>query len=211
VLSQQAYILFYARQGTPWFSKFVETTIPLLQRCNTSPKSVLDITDGQDKSFPILNENIERSGVGESKELTDGQNKSFPILNGNIERSGAGESKEFPKKFDYSGQQSREFLETDDVIYASPCREQFPAGTPNKKTPNLNGSEDINAQVQPLNSTSLTKIAKPGGSSYAENAAPDKNKRSLDVFDFTENDGFNPLTPPNSPPYQTPGDWIYFY
>jgi hypothetical protein len=211
VLSQQAYILFYARQGTPWFSKFVETTIPLLQRCNTSPKSVLDITDGQDKSFPILNENIERSGVGESKELTDGQNKSFPILNGNIERSGAGESKEFPKKFDYSGQQSCEFLETDDVIYASPCREQFPAGPPNKKTLNLNGSEDINAQVQPLNSTSLTKNAKPGGSSYAENAAPDKNKRSLDVFDFTENDGFNPLTPPNSPPYQTPGDWIYFY
>ncbi|GAU31425.1 hypothetical protein TSUD_221960 [Trifolium subterraneum] len=204
VLSQEAYMLFYARQGTPWFSKFVESRIPVLERCNTSPKSVLDVTDGQDKSCPTLNGNIERSGVGESKELTDGQNKSFPTLNGNIERSGAGESKEFPKKFDYSGRQSREFLETDDIIYASPCREQFPAGPSNQKTPNLSGSEDINAQVQPLNRTSLTNIAKPGGSSHAENGAPDKNKCSQDVFDFIENDGFNPLTPPNSPPYQTP-------
>ncbi|XP_062029363.1 ubiquitin carboxyl-terminal hydrolase 21 [Rosa rugosa] len=44
VLSQEAYILFYARQGTPWFSSLMEgqmscSDLPIM---NTSPKSVLD-------------------------------------------------------------------------------------------------------------------------------------------------------------------------
>lgn len=181
VLSQEAYILFYARQGTPWFSSFAESTIPCLNlsRMNTSPKSVLDITDGQDKSFSILNENIEKSG--------------------------AGKSKEFSEKSDYSCQQSRKFPENDDVIDASPCRKQVPAGPSNQKNLHLNGSEDISAQVLPVNYASPTGIAKPGGSSYAENVAPDKNKCSLEANDFIENDVFNALTPPNSPPSQTPG------
>jgi ubiquitin carboxyl-terminal hydrolase 36/42 len=182
VLSQEAYILFYARQGTPWFSSFAESTIPCLNlsRMNTSPKSVLDITDGQDKSFSILNENIEKSG--------------------------AGKSKEFSEKSDHSCQQSRKFPENDDVIDASPCRKQVPAGPSNQKNLHLNGSEDISAQVLPVNYASPTGIAKPGGSSYAENVAPDKNKCSLEANDFIENDVFNALTPPNSPPSQTPGD-----
>lgn len=181
VLSQEAYILFYAQQGTPWFSSFAESTIPCLNlsRMNTSPKSVLDITDGQDKSFSISNENIERSGAGKSKKNSE--------------------------KSDYSCQQSRKFPENDDVIDASPCRKQFPAGPLNQKTLHLNGSEDISAQVLPVNYASPTGIAKPGGSSYAENVAPDKSKCSLEANDFIENDVFNALTPPNSPPSQTPG------
>lgn len=109
------------------------------------------------------------------------------------------------EKSDYSCQQSRKFPENDDVIDASPCRKQFPAGPLNQKTLHLNGSEDISAQVLPVNYASPTGIAKPGGSSYAENVAPDKSKCSLEANDFIENDVFNALTPPNSPPSQTPG------
>ncbi|KAM7530986.1 hypothetical protein LguiB_034396 [Lonicera macranthoides] len=47
VLSQEAYILFYAKQGTPWFSSFMETEKPFLYPTisNTSPKSVLENVD----------------------------------------------------------------------------------------------------------------------------------------------------------------------
>ncbi|KAG9152745.1 hypothetical protein Leryth_018903 [Lithospermum erythrorhizon] len=44
VLSQEAYILFYAKKGTPWFSDFIDTQNPVVEQrlLNTSPKSVLD-------------------------------------------------------------------------------------------------------------------------------------------------------------------------
>lgn len=47
VLSDEAYILFYTRQGTPWFSNFLETYKPSLDPnlSNTSPKSVLENVD----------------------------------------------------------------------------------------------------------------------------------------------------------------------
>ncbi|CAI9095354.1 OLC1v1031284C1 [Oldenlandia corymbosa var. corymbosa] len=47
VLEQEAYILFYVKQGTPCFSSFVETHKKLMELgvLNTSPKSVLDILD----------------------------------------------------------------------------------------------------------------------------------------------------------------------
>lgn len=47
VLSEEAYILFYARQGTSWFSNFMETYKPSLDPnlSNTSPKSVLENVD----------------------------------------------------------------------------------------------------------------------------------------------------------------------
>ncbi|MFS8030013.1 putative ubiquitinyl hydrolase 1 [Helianthus anomalus] len=47
VLSEEAYILFYAKQGTPWFSNFLETFKPSLNSnlSNTSPKSVLENVD----------------------------------------------------------------------------------------------------------------------------------------------------------------------
>ncbi|KEH25397.1 putative ubiquitinyl hydrolase 1 [Medicago truncatula] len=160
VLSQEAYILFYARQGTHWFSNFAESTI--LSLMNTSPKSVLDITYCHDKSFSIVNENIKRSRIGESREFSE-------------------------KKFEYSSPQSRKFPDT------FPRREQFPFGSSNQKI-----------RVRHWESTSLAYISKLGGSSYAKNVASDSNKRSLEVYDFTENDDFNPVTPSKSPPSQTP-------
>ncbi|KAD3641515.1 hypothetical protein E3N88_30739 [Mikania micrantha] len=47
VLSEEAYILFYAKQGTPWFSNFLETFKPIYYSnfSNTSPKSVLENVD----------------------------------------------------------------------------------------------------------------------------------------------------------------------
>ncbi|KAI3707641.1 hypothetical protein L6452_26268 [Arctium lappa] len=47
VLSEEAYILFYTRQGTPSFSNFMETYKLSVDRTlsNTSPKSVLDNVD----------------------------------------------------------------------------------------------------------------------------------------------------------------------
>ncbi|KAK3041587.1 hypothetical protein RJ639_000721 [Escallonia herrerae] len=47
VLSQDAYILFYAEQGTQWFSNFLETLKPSISSniSSTSPKSVLDGVD----------------------------------------------------------------------------------------------------------------------------------------------------------------------
>ncbi|KAL8484070.1 hypothetical protein ACS0TY_026678 [Phlomoides rotata] len=44
VLSQDAYILFYAKESTPWFSSFIESQKEFVHSTmwNTSPKSVLD-------------------------------------------------------------------------------------------------------------------------------------------------------------------------
>ncbi|KAH9624342.1 hypothetical protein KSS87_007399 [Heliosperma pusillum] len=45
-LRQEAYILFYARKGTPWFSSLLEQwKANLEEKSNTSPKSVLDRSD----------------------------------------------------------------------------------------------------------------------------------------------------------------------
>lgn len=49
VLSQDAYILFYAKRGTPWFSSLMKAEKqPLdLDTGTTSPQSVLDNIDGR--------------------------------------------------------------------------------------------------------------------------------------------------------------------
>ncbi|GFS32580.1 ubiquitin-specific protease 20 [Actinidia rufa] len=73
VLSQEAYILFYAKQGTPWFSDFIETEMSSLYQniSNNSPKSVLDIMDHVSTSSPNManNHNVEIKKV---TELVDG-------------------------------------------------------------------------------------------------------------------------------------------
>lgn len=56
VLHQEAYILFYARQGTPWFSSLMQTQKPCLDpnTSGNSPKSVLDNVDSISTSLPTL-------------------------------------------------------------------------------------------------------------------------------------------------------------
>ncbi|XP_010434606.1 PREDICTED: ubiquitin carboxyl-terminal hydrolase 20 isoform X1 [Camelina sativa] len=65
VLSQDSYILFYAREGTPWFSSIAEQMQPLLplleaSLANSSPKSVLDSSNGECLS-EISYENVDKS------------------------------------------------------------------------------------------------------------------------------------------------------
>lgn len=62
VLSQDPYILFYAREGTPWFSRASEEMHPLLEASlvNSSPKSVIDSSNGECLS-EISYENVDKS------------------------------------------------------------------------------------------------------------------------------------------------------
>jgi ubiquitin carboxyl-terminal hydrolase 36/42 len=55
VLSQEAYILFYAKQGTPWFSNFIEKQKQCIDLAilNTSPKSVFDNVDASTSSSSL--------------------------------------------------------------------------------------------------------------------------------------------------------------
>lgn len=64
VLSQTAYILFYAREGTPWFSSLIESQKFCLDPSisNTSPKSVLDNVD-RGTLFPGV-EKVDNCKVG---------------------------------------------------------------------------------------------------------------------------------------------------
>ncbi|XP_051115464.1 ubiquitin carboxyl-terminal hydrolase 21-like [Andrographis paniculata] len=63
VLSQEAYILFYAREGTPWYSSYIDALTSVLNiPLNTSPKSVLESApamspDLQEKPTPNSNSN----------------------------------------------------------------------------------------------------------------------------------------------------------
>ncbi|XP_060207600.1 ubiquitin carboxyl-terminal hydrolase 20-like [Lycium barbarum] len=56
VLSQEAYVLFYAKRGTPWFSDFIDGLKPFIDPSiwNTSPKSVLENTDAVSETSPRL-------------------------------------------------------------------------------------------------------------------------------------------------------------
>ncbi|CAN4076240.1 unnamed protein product [Withania somnifera] len=55
VLSEEAYVLFYAKRGTPWFSDFIEGQNPFIDPSilNTSPKSVLENTDAVHITSPL--------------------------------------------------------------------------------------------------------------------------------------------------------------
>ncbi|KAA8525876.1 hypothetical protein F0562_007731 [Nyssa sinensis] len=76
VLSQEAYILFYAKQGTPWFSTFMETQKLFFDHnmSNTSPKSVLDNVDHNGTLSPSVPSvvNSHRLEIHETKDAADG-------------------------------------------------------------------------------------------------------------------------------------------
>ncbi|KAK4364631.1 hypothetical protein RND71_015989 [Anisodus tanguticus] len=76
VLSQEAYVLFYAKSGTPWFSDFIELQKPFIDPSirSTSPKSVLENTDAVYETSPLL-PNAQAFRV---KESNDAANESSP-------------------------------------------------------------------------------------------------------------------------------------
>lgn len=75
-MSQEAYVLFYAKRGTPWFSDFIEGQKPFIDPSirSTSPKSVLENTDAVCVPSPLL-PNAQAFGV---KESNDAANESSP-------------------------------------------------------------------------------------------------------------------------------------
>lgn len=77
MLSQEAYILFYARQGTPWFSTAIEVKMPCADPgiYDTSPKSVLDNVECPDPQPQV--ENGTDCGDIESKDLADKRSTEF--------------------------------------------------------------------------------------------------------------------------------------
>ncbi|KAK7243830.1 hypothetical protein RIF29_38642 [Crotalaria pallida] len=93
VLSQKASILFYAQEGTPWFSSIMESSMPLWDQItsNTSPKSVLDKFNSSDNSKPIITETIVRRRA--SKEKID-----LPWMNVNDTGDASHGCKQFPSK-----------------------------------------------------------------------------------------------------------------
>ncbi|KAK4368718.1 hypothetical protein RND71_012510 [Anisodus tanguticus] len=76
VLSQEAYVLFYAKRGTPWFSDFIELQKPFIDPSilSTSPKSVLENTDAVCETSPLL-PNAQAFRV---KDSNDAANESSP-------------------------------------------------------------------------------------------------------------------------------------
>lgn len=180
VLSQEAYILFYARQGTPWFSSMMETRIQCLERniLSTSPTSVLDVGDSKYQSDPNLIPNIERGEAGGSKECS--------VL-----------------EFDYYCQEEHDYYLNDTGDATDGCG-QLPSGS-NQESVVLNGSKDVDAQVLVSNNATFGGSAMFDGNSHIKNGGVDNNGNCCEVLEFRENDGFHSLTPPCSPPDDTSG------
>ncbi|XP_027361023.1 ubiquitin carboxyl-terminal hydrolase 20-like [Abrus precatorius] len=174
VLSQEAYILFYARQGTPWFSSIMESQALCLDpNTSTSPKSVLDVGDSMYKSNSVSISNDESSEVGEAKDIAEPQ-------------------------FDYYCPEGHDFLELNDTGDATHGCGQCPSGS-NQQSDGLNDSETTNVQVQFGNKAIMNGSAMFDGNSSIGNAVLDNNYSCQEVVDFKENGGFHPLTPPSSP------------
>ncbi|KAH7514420.1 hypothetical protein FEM48_Zijuj11G0087800 [Ziziphus jujuba var. spinosa] len=98
VLSQDAYILFYAKCGTPWVSSLMEVQKPCLDTniMNTSPQSVLDnventcIQYSTGTSIDIFDDDEFRdAGAGTSSLYTDGAIHEGVDVNNNRDVAGA--------------------------------------------------------------------------------------------------------------------------
>ncbi|KAL5862521.1 hypothetical protein ACOSQ3_000035 [Xanthoceras sorbifolium] len=78
VLSQDAYILFYAKQGTAWFSSLLEAEKLCLERniSNLSPKSVLDNMDNDCTSYCSVAK-ANKCEANESKDSAGGSSAQF--------------------------------------------------------------------------------------------------------------------------------------
>ncbi|KAK4420312.1 Ubiquitin carboxyl-terminal hydrolase 20 [Sesamum alatum] len=96
VLSQEAYILFYAKKGTAWFSTFIQTQKLCVDSTvwDTSPKSVLDNVDTSSVSpIPPNKFNCDSDGVddtgSEHKELENNEIKDSRSMHNESESEGS--------------------------------------------------------------------------------------------------------------------------
>ncbi|KAF8379074.1 hypothetical protein HHK36_028501 [Tetracentron sinense] len=121
VLSQEAYILFYARQGSPWFSSLMERQKLCVDSdsLNTSPKSVLDDMETMCTSFP-------RGGSicnSEVKETKDNVQRNCSLVSSG-ERTCSGDFKECRD-------------DVDKICTPIPCRASTCSGQVNKPLNNV--------------------------------------------------------------------------
>ncbi|KAL7123635.1 hypothetical protein ACP275_01G118000 [Erythranthe tilingii] len=79
VLSQEAYILFYAKEDTPWFSSFMETQLSCVHSTisKTSPRSVLDSVETPTVSPLLPNNKFSCDSNEVSHEITGSERKSI--------------------------------------------------------------------------------------------------------------------------------------
>jgi len=180
VLSQEAYILFYARQGTPWFSSIMESQKQCLDPniSSTSPTSVLDVGDGISKSNPNLIPSTERGGAGESKGCSE-------------------------PRFDYFIPDERTFTELNDAKDATHSCGQFLCEPNQESVYFLSSSKDVETQFR--NRVTLDVRSMFDGKSYTENASLDNNYDCEEVVDFRESAGACSLSLP-PPPLTSPLD-----
>ncbi|XP_019421353.1 PREDICTED: ubiquitin carboxyl-terminal hydrolase 20-like [Lupinus angustifolius] len=161
VLSQEAYILFYAQQGVPWFSSIMESPMLCLDPSiwNTSPKSVLGWVDSSDKSSPTITANIVSDEASESKESPE-------------------------KQLDYSCKARLELPKVNDTTDASHGYKQF-LSKPKQESVGLNSVKDtVQAQVPLEKGAMLIVSALVDGDSHVESGGPDKNKCAQENVDF---------------------------
>ena len=178
MLAQEAYILFYAKQGTPWFSSLMEEPNPCLDPniLNTSPKSVLDNVDSVCTIYPSV-ASIDNCDANESRDKVEGVSSDFSCG---------------------TRHQRVEVSETRDAIVGSSgpllCR---------SKQDEL-GSNDSKDNT-PINNTSMLLEANnpPDGTSYNDEKMCTTSSlgrsNSHKGIDENKDDGFHPLTPPGSP------------
>ncbi|MCD9642012.1 Ubiquitin carboxyl-terminal hydrolase 21 [Datura stramonium] len=80
VLTEEAYIMFYAKRGTPWFSDFIVTQKPFIDPpIIYTPESVLDNADAISITSPCIR-NTHASDVSESNKTADASSPK-PELN----------------------------------------------------------------------------------------------------------------------------------
>ncbi|BAT99376.1 hypothetical protein LR48_Vigan07g128200 [Vigna angularis] len=178
VRSQEAYILFYARQGTPWFSSIMESQKQCLDPniSSTSPTSVLDVGDDMAKSNPSFVPSTEEGGAGVSKGCSD-------------------------PPFDYFCSDRLAFSETNDTKDATHGCGQLLYGSNQESISFHSSSKDVETQKFSRNRVTLDGRSMIDGKSYTENASLDNNYDCEEVVDLRESacSLSLPSPPPTSP------------
>lgn len=177
MLSQDAYILFYAKQGTPWFSSLLEAEkiSSDLDLSNSSPKSVLDNMDGGYASYSRV-ATAENCNYDESRDYAGSSLTKFSceLRSKNVE-----------------GNETRDAAEEISECFSSATRQNVAEVETRDDTPMIDA-------CRPLGSSDCHD---GGCSSDKVNNLPsvEDNNCSQDVAIVKSNEGFRPLTPSRSP------------
>ncbi|KAJ8532448.1 hypothetical protein K7X08_012371 [Anisodus acutangulus] len=170
VLAEEAYIMFYAKRGTPWFSNFIEMQKPFVDPpiSYTSPKSVLDSVDAVSIISPCMLDNHSSDASKsdhEDSELKETERTSTPGPAGAI-------------SLDYCGDEVDKVylpsMHTENFTQSIGVAERREVGTP--KTPSRSPSLEIYRDDPPENS-----YATPRGHATLGDQVSCKNQSQKDL------------------------------